>query len=450
MSMFPNNYQPISDATPATAAQDESGPNEEPVKAKAVTWMGTYNVGLTDIDVPGITQDQEVVLKVTATSLSGRDLHLWHGQVAGIEAGTVVGHECMGIVDKVGSEVKTLKQGDRVVVASNIACGNCRFCNHKLTSLCDRTAQTTGDQRIEAQRANNSHGVIPGRMVGGQAEYVTTKKVAQLPREFPNLYRQLTRAAVIALFLSDVLPAAYHCVKDTGVKEGDVVGIWGLGPVGQAAVRWAALAGAKRIYAIDKLDSRLTLARQGVKAGVVQTINYEQLDQLDDVVEFLLAKCPEGLDCAIDCTSTHEPKSLLHKAEKALRLESDSPNVINECVRSWEEILEKIASNEFDPSFLITQRIRLEDLPEFYPIWGSRVPSIQKVFVVTQFSPEQAHPGTPELTSGQQLERLGGGRRRSSLLETVQQMGGRRRSSFLASVFNEGKTLLDKALGTAH
>ncbi|KAJ9091784.1 hypothetical protein QFC21_007087 [Naganishia friedmannii] len=408
MSLFNSDYQPISTAAPATAttvAPAVSSPSEPaaastptPVKGKAVTYSGTYNVGLVDVSVPKLVEDDDVVLKVTATTLCGSDLHLWHGETAGIPAGTVVGHECVGIVDKVGSGVKSLKEGDML----------------------------------------KSFIKVP------MADFNCLK----IPDEVPDEK---------ALFLSDVLPAAYHCVKDTGIKDGDIVGIWGLGPIGQAAVRFAALAGARRIYAIDKVDSRLALARQGGKPGVVHTINYQQLEELDDVVEFIQAKCPEGLDCAIDATSTHEPK-----AEKALRLESDNPNVVNECIRSvrkmgrappvhlyWQEILDKIVSDEFDPTFLITQRIRLEDLPEFYPVWASRVPSIQKVFVVTRFGPEQACPGTPALASTQQLERLDGGRRRSSLLVTVQQMGGRRRSSFLQSMLSEGKTYLDKALGTA-
>ncbi|KAJ9118539.1 hypothetical protein QFC22_003758 [Naganishia vaughanmartiniae] len=506
MSLFNSDYQPISTATPATAATHEPAATSTPVpvKGKAVTYSGTYSVGLVDVNVPEVVKDDDVVVKITATTLCGSDLHLWHGEATGIAAGTVLGHECVGIVDKVGSAVKNLKEGDRVVVASNIACGECRFCKQKITSMCERTAQSIADLRgSTGQRTPESFGCghLPGKMPGAQAEYarvpVADFNCLKIPDEVPdekgikatsNGVKQYIQTD--AVYINSIVPL--RRIKDTGIKDGDIVGIWGLGPIGQAAVRFAALAGARRIYAIDKLDSRLALARQGAKPGVVQTINYQQLEELDDVVEFIQAKCPEGLDCAIDATSTHEPKSLLHKAEKVLRLESDNPNVVNECIRSvrkmgrvgvvssypgamnhfnmgavmekgirlfgngtppvhlyWQEILDKIVSDELDPTFLITQRIRLEDVPDFYPVWASRVPSIQKVFAVTRFGPEKAHPGTPALTSNQQLERLDGGRRRSSLLVTVQQMGGRRRSSFLQSMLSEGKTYLDKALGTA-
>ncbi|KAJ9096132.1 hypothetical protein QFC20_006507 [Naganishia adeliensis] len=384
-----------------------------------------------------------------STSLLAGDIHL---------PGEILGQACMGIVDKVGSEVKTLTKGDRVVVSSHIACGQCQLCQKKLSYMCEGV---TGSIRPDQDR----RGSVSSVSESNQAEYVRVPAAdfncLKVPDEVPDEK---------ALYLSDVLPNSYHCVQDIGIKEGDVVGVWGLGPLGQCVLRWAALAGAKRIYAIDKIDSRLQLARKGAKPGVVWTINFEQLDELDDVVEFIQAKSAEGLDCAIDCTN-NEPK-----AEKALRLETDFPDVLNECIRAvrkmgrigvisshpgvmnhfnsavmekgirlfgsgvcpvhlyWEEILQKIVSNEFDPTFLINRRIRLEDFPDFYPILASQMPGVHLFFGVTKFSNAEPYPGTPALTTMQQL----------------QEAGGRRRSSLIASLFTEGQTIVKRALSISN
>lgn len=237
-----------------------------------------------------------------------------------------------------------------------------------------------------------------------------------------------------ALYLSDVLPTSYNCVVDTGVFEGDTVGVWGLGPIGQCAVKWAFLKGAKRVIGIDKVPERLAF---------IKTLGAEPLDfsQVSDVPGKILEMVPGGLDAALDCGTFHEPKSVLHKVQKAMMLETDNPEVINECIKSvrkqgrvgltsvyagfangvnvgalmekgvrligngqapvhkyWEEILnDYIRTGKFDPTFMISHRVPIDDFEPLYKAFDNRTNGIKKVFVTTKFSAEPA-PDTPQLT----------------------------------------------------
>jgi threonine dehydrogenase-like Zn-dependent dehydrogenase len=219
------------------------------------------------------------------------------------------------------------------------------------------------------------------------------------------------------------LPTSYHTVVDTGVKEGDVVGVWGLGPIGQCAVRWALLKGAKRVIAIDCVPARLEMAG---KVDGVETIDFSQVK---DVPAKILEMVDGGLDVALDCGTFHEPKSLLHKAQKALMLETDVPETPNECIRSvrkmgrvgliavyasvcnqfnigalmekgvrfigngqapvhlyWEEILnDYIRTGKFDPTFMISHRVKIDEFAELYAAFDKRVAGVNKVFVETKF-----------------------------------------------------------------
>ena len=162
-----------------------------------------------------------------------------------------------------------------------------------------------------------------GGFAGGQAEYVRVPKgnVNLLPVPFGVPDEKV-------LYLSDILSTSYHCVMDTGINEGDTVGVWGLGPIGQLVAKFALLKGAKRVIGIDQVQERLVFAYN--KTGV------ESLDFSiqKDVVKRLQEVAPGGLDVALDCGTFHQPKSFLHKAEKALMLETDVPEIANEMIMS--------------------------------------------------------------------------------------------------------------------
>ncbi|KAL0564204.1 hypothetical protein V5O48_017847 [Marasmius crinis-equi] len=404
-----------------TAVQAEYKPDPSGEKMRALAWFGTDDVRMIDAPVPDITEPDDVILQVTGTTICGSDLHLYHGEIVTLQKGDILGHEFMGKVHKVGQNVKNLQIGQRVVASFQIACGKCEYCQKKLSSFCDRTNNSSLQNYLYGQRDAGFFGYshFTGGFPGGQAEYVRVPfgnvNLLPIPDDISDER---------ALYLSDVLPTSYHAVVDTGVEKGDVVGIWGLGPIGQCAARWALLKGASRVIGIDNVPSRLAFARE--KSGI-ETIDF---NEFKDVPKRIYELVPRGLDVALDCGTFHEPKTLLHKAQKALMLETDVPETINEMIVSvrkqgragiiaaysgfangvnvgalmekgvrligngqapvhlyWEEILnEYIKTNKFDPTFMITHRVPLEDMAKLYAAFDKRVDSVEKVFVETRFS----------------------------------------------------------------
>ncbi|KAJ9106842.1 hypothetical protein QFC19_002970 [Naganishia cerealis] len=392
MQAASNAAQAAMGPAPGSVVTNEYKPDPAGRKMKALTWQGSNNVKVMECDVPAITQDKDVILKVTGTTICGSDLHLYHGEIVALQKNDILGHEFMGVVDEVGPGVTKLKKGD-----------------------------------VRSGFFGYSH--FTGGFPGGQAEYVRVPfgDVNCLPIPDDVSDEQ-------ALYLSDVLPTSYHCVVDTGVKEGDVVGVWGLGPIGQCVVRWALLKGAKRVIAIDQVPARLEMAG---KLENVETIDFSKVK---DVPGKILEMIPGGLDCALDCGTFHEPKSLLHKAQKALMLETDVPETPNECIRSvrkmgrvgliaayasicnqfnigalmekgvrfigngqapvhlyWEEILnDYIRTGKFDPRFMISHRVKLDEFAELYDAFDKRQAGVSKVFVETKFSnpPSEGCPKT--------------------------------------------------------
>jgi threonine dehydrogenase-like Zn-dependent dehydrogenase len=164
---------------------------------------------------------------------------------------------------------------------------------------------------------------LTGGFPGGQAEYVRVPKgnvnLLPIPDDVPDEK---------AIYLSDILPTSYHAVVDTGVREGDTVGIWGLGPVGMYAVKWAQLKGAKRVIGVDRVPERLAFARE--KLGI-EVIDFSQVK---DVPAEIAKLVPGGLDVSIDAGTFHQPKTMLHKVQKALMLETDVPEIVNEAILS--------------------------------------------------------------------------------------------------------------------
>ncbi|KAI5452146.1 hypothetical protein NCC49_001084 [Naganishia albida] len=431
MQALSNAAQSYMGPAPGSVVENEYKPDPSGRKMKALTWQGPDKVKVMECDVPAITQDKDVILKITGTTVCGSDLHLYHGEIVALQKNDILGHEMMGVVDSVGPGVTKLKKGDRVVVSFQIACGECRYCKQKLSSFCDRTNDSSLMQTMYGQRDAGFFGYshFTGGFPGGQAEWVRVPfgdvNCLKIPDDVSDEK---------ALYLSDVLPTSYHCVVDTGVKEGDVVGVWGLGPIGQCAVRWALLKGAKRVIAIDCVPARLEMAG---KLDNVETIDFSKVK---DVPEKILEMVPGGLDCALDCGTFHEPKSLLHKAQKALMLETDVPETANECIRSvrkmgrvgliaayasfcnqfnigavmekgvrfigngqapvhlyWEEILnDYIRTGKFDPTFMISHRVKLDEFEELYAKFDRRAAGVNKVFVETKFSnpPSEGCPKT--------------------------------------------------------
>jgi len=399
---------------------------------RALAWFGANDVRVIDAPVPDITEPNDVILEITGSTICGSDLHLFHGEIMALQKGDILGHEFMGKVKKLGPNVTNLQVGQRVVASFQIACGTCEYCQKKLSSFCDRTNNSSLQNYMYGQRDAGFFGYshFTGGFPGGQSEYVKVPfgNVNLLPIPDDITDEQ-------AIYLSDVLPTSYHCVVDTGVEEGDVVGIWGLGPIGLCAAKWALLKGAKRVIGIDAVPSRLEFARE--KCGI-ETINFKEYS---DVTKRIYELVPRGLDVALDCGTFHEPKTLLHKTMKTLMLETDVPETINEMIISvrkmgrcgiiaayagfangfqvgalmekgvrligngqapvhlyWETILnDYIKTGKFDPTFMITHRVPLEDMAKLYSAFDKRIAGVEKAFVETKASsPPSA--GCPKTT----------------------------------------------------
>ncbi|TDL25877.1 GroES-like protein [Rickenella mellea] len=400
---------------------------------KALAWFGAEDVRVIDAPIPDITDPDDVIVAVTGTTICGSDLHLYHGEILALQKGDILGHEFMGKVDRVGPNVTKFKVGDRVVASFQIACGKCEYCQKKLSTFCDRTNRSSLQNAMYGHRDAGIFGYshFTGGFPGGQAEYVRVPfgevNLLHIPDSVPEEY---------ALYISDVLTTSYHSIVDTGVKKGDVVGIWGLGPIGQCAARWALVKGAKRVIGIDRIPERLAFAQH--KSGI-ETIDFSEHT---DVVKRLQEMVPGGLDVAIEAgASFREPKSLLHKAQKTLMMETDNPEALNEMLMTvkkrgtcgliadyagfangfnigalmekgirfigcgqaptqlyWEEILnDYIIPSKFDPTFMITHRVPLEDMAKLYAAFDKRQDGVVKVFVETKISPPPA-PGCPILS----------------------------------------------------
>ncbi len=249
---------------------------------KALRWYGKEDVRVESVDDPIIEDSKDAIIRVTHTAICGSDLHLYGSKFPTLEKGDILGHEFMGIVEEVGSEVTRLKKGDRVVVPFTIACGHCHFCDHDLWSLCDNSnpkAELAQKQMGHATCGMFGFGHMTGGFSGGQAEYVRVPYADVGPLKIPD--------GVVdekVLFLSDIFPTGFMAAENANIQEGDTVAVWGCGPVGQFAIQSAWLLGAGRVIAIDTVPERLELAKTYGRAEVINSFDPDEVyDTLMDM-----------------------------------------------------------------------------------------------------------------------------------------------------------------------
>jgi threonine dehydrogenase-like Zn-dependent dehydrogenase len=235
---------------------------------KAVCWHGANDVRVDTVPYPKILNPRDAIVKISSTAICGSDLHLYNGFIPTMEKGDILGHEFMGEVVEVGRGVNNIKVGDRVVVPFTISCGNCFFCNRDLWSLCDNS--NPNGWIAEKLMGHSPAGLFGyshmlGGYAGGQAEY------ARVPFADVGLFKipdGLTDDQV--LFLTDIFPTGYMAAENCQIQPGDIVAVWGCGPVGQFAIKSAFILGAERVIAIDRIPERLRLAES---YGGAETIN---------------------------------------------------------------------------------------------------------------------------------------------------------------------------------
>lgn len=249
---------------------------------KALVFHGIGDIRLEEVTKPKIKEKTDIIVKITTSAICGTDLHFIRGTVGPMEKGTIIGHEAVGIVEQVGTQVRNFRPGDRVIVPSTVACGYCRMCRNSNYSQCD-VANPNGP---EAGTAFFGGPKNSGPLQGCQTEYVRVPfgnhNLVLLPDEVPD---------EAAILLSDIFPTAYFGADIAEVKAGDVVVVLGCGPVGQFAIASCKLMGASRIFAVDCVPSRLQLAQsQGVecidfnKEDPVEVIKEATAGMLADVV----------------------------------------------------------------------------------------------------------------------------------------------------------------------
>jgi threonine dehydrogenase-like Zn-dependent dehydrogenase len=238
---------------------------------KANCWEGKKRVRVETVPDPQLLNSHDVILRVTSTAICGSDLHLYNGFVPSMEKGDVLGHEFMGEVVEVGADVKKLKVGNRVVVPFPIACGVCEMCRQELYACCENSnpnAWMSSKLWGHSPAGIFGYSHLLGGFAGGQAQFVRVPFADVGPLKVPE---GLSDEQV--LFLSDIFPTGFMGAEMCGIKPGDVIAVWGCGPVGQFAIASARLLGAERVIAIDRLPYRLEMAAS--KAGATDTINYE-------------------------------------------------------------------------------------------------------------------------------------------------------------------------------
>jgi hypothetical protein len=214
------------------------------ILTRALCWHGKGDVRVDTVPDPKIQNPRDALIKITACAICGSDLHLFDGYQPTMEGGDILGHENMGEVIELGSEVTNLKVGDRVVVPFTISCGQCFFCKKGLFSCCDRT-NPNAEMAIKAM-GHSPAGLFGfshmlGGYAGGQAEYLRVPMADVGPIKIPDEVSDEQ-----ALFLSDIFPTGYMAAENAQIEDGDTVAIWGCGPVGQFAIRSAFMMGAGR------------------------------------------------------------------------------------------------------------------------------------------------------------------------------------------------------------
>jgi threonine dehydrogenase-like Zn-dependent dehydrogenase len=378
---------------------------------KALCWYGTGDVRVDEVPDPIIEDQRDAVIRITSAAICGSDLHLYNGFMPTMEKGDILGHENMGEVVEVGSEVHNLKVGDRVVVPFNIACGECFFCNKQMFSLCDRS---NPNAEIAAKAMGHSpsgllgYSHMLGGFSGGQAEYLRVPFADVGPLKLPS---DLPDDKL--LFLSDIFPTGYMAAENAEIEEGDTVAVWGCGPVGQFAIKSAWMFGAGRVVAIDNIIERLEMA---ASQGKAETINFDDVDVYGALMEMTDGRGPDRCVDAVGCEA-HAGGTLdgtIDAIKTSTFLATDRPHVLRQAIMCCRKggtlsvpgvyigfgdkipigaamnkgltikqgqththkympvLLEKIQAGEIDPSFVITHKVSLDDAPHAYKTFQQR------------------------------------------------------------------------------
>ncbi|MGC4750393.1 zinc-dependent alcohol dehydrogenase [Micromonospora sp. DT201] len=387
---------------------------------KATAWMGTDSVKVIDVPDPKIMNARDAIVRISTTAICGSDLHLYHGYIPAMRKGDILGHEFMGEVVEVGPQVRNLKPGDRVVVPFPIACGHCSSCQRGLYSVCENSNPNAGiAEKIMGHSPAGIYGYshLLGGYAGGQAEYARVPFADVGPVKVPDEVRDDQ-----AVMLADVFPTGYMGAEMCDIKPGQVIAVWGAGPVGLFAAASARLLGAERVIVIDRFPYRLRLAEEHLGA---ETINYDQADVLDTLNEMTAGRGPDACIDAVGLEGHHGNAAMYayDRAKQAARVETERPFALRQAIlacrsggvisvvgayggfvdkfpmgafmnrslimrtgqchvqRYTRPLLERIQRGEIDPSFVVSHRMPLRDAPKGYKIFQKKQDDCTKVLL---------------------------------------------------------------------
>jgi threonine dehydrogenase-like Zn-dependent dehydrogenase len=384
---------------------------------KANCWMGRNKVEVQNVPDPRPLNARDAIVRITSTAICGSDLHLYDGFIPTMKKGDILGHEFMGEVVETGPDVSNLKPGDRVVVPFPIACGACDSCQHGLFSVCENSNPNAGmAEKLLGHAPAGIYGYshMLGGFPGGQAEYARVPFADVGPIKIED---DLPDEKV--LFLSDIFPTGWMGAEMCDITPGDVIAVWGAGPVGQFAIASAFLMGAERVIAIDRFPYRL---RKAESAGA-ETLDYRDVDVLDALRDMTAGRGPDACIDAVGAEA-HHPAPMMYgydRAKQMIRAETDRPFVLREAImacrnggvvsvigvygglvdkfpmgslmnrsitlrgaqchvqRYLRPLLDRIRAGDIDPSFVISHRMRLDDAPHGYDIFKHKQDDCLKV-----------------------------------------------------------------------
>jgi len=374
-----------------------------------MVYRGPYRIRVEDKPMPQIEHPNDAIVRVTLAAICGSDLHLYHGMMPDLRVGHTFGHEFIGVVEEIGSSVENLQVGDRVMVPFNISCGSCFFCARELYANCHNV-----NPNATAVGGIFGYSHTCGGYDGGQAEYVRVPFADVGPAKIPEWMDEED-----AVLMTDACPTGYFAAELGDIKQGDVVAVFGAGPIGLFAARSAWLMGAGRVIVIDHLDYRLEMAKTFAQAETINFTHHNDIIvHMKKITDFL------GADVCIDAVGAEADGAFFqHVTSTKLKLQGGSPVALNWAIdsvrkggnvsvigaygpmlsavkfgdamnkgltirtaqcsvkRHWPRLIEHVKNGVLKPSAIVTHRIPLDDIPEAYHMFASKLDNCVKTLV---------------------------------------------------------------------
>jgi threonine dehydrogenase-like Zn-dependent dehydrogenase len=377
---------------------------------QAMVYRGPYKIRVEEKDIPPIEHPNDAIVRVSLAAICGSDLHLYHGLMPDTRVGHTFGHEFIGEVVDLGSSVQNLQRGDRVMVPFNVYCGSCYFCARGLYSNCHNV-----NPNATAIGGIYGYSHTCGGYDGGQAEFVRVPFADVGPAVIPEWMTDED-----AVLLTDACATGYFGAQLGDIREGDVVAVFGAGPVGLFAAKSSWLMGAGRVIVIDHLDYRLEKARTFAHA---ETYNFAEYD--DIVLEMKKATDHLGADVAIDAVGAEADGNLpQHVTAAKFKMQGGSPVALNWAIdsvrkggtvsvmgaygpmfsavkfgdamnkgltihanqcpvkRQWPRLFEHVRNGYLRPSEIVTHRFPLEHISDAYHTFSAKLDGIIKPLIV--------------------------------------------------------------------